>query len=67
MKTLPVEINGKQIPCHLKRKAVRLIYLRLKPGPILEIVLPRNKDIDLEALFEKKRRWLEKKIKEISQ
>ncbi|MCG2827515.1 MAG: M48 family metallopeptidase [Thermoplasmatales archaeon] len=64
---MPVlEINGKKISCNIKRKDVRHIYLKVKPGFQLEVVLPRNRNIHVESILKKKHIWIEKKIKEIS-
>jgi len=63
---MQLEINGKKISCNVKRKDVRHVYLRLKPGFQLEVVLPRKKNINIEGLLEKKRPWIKEKVEEIS-
>ncbi len=64
---LELAVNGKRITCHIKRKDIRHVYLKLKPNLQLEINLPRNGDISADSILEKKRPWIEKKVKELSQ
>ncbi len=61
-----LEINGKKISCNIKRKGVRHVYLKVKPGFQLEVVLPRNRNIHVDRILKLKRPWIEKKINEIS-
>lgn len=61
-----LEINGKSLPCHIRYKAIRHAYLKIKPNLQLEISLPRNKSITADSLLKDKHRWIEKKIKELS-
>ncbi len=62
-----LEVNGKRITCDVKRKNIRHIYLRLKPNFQLEISLPHNADINVDGILERKRPWIERKVKEISE
>lgn len=66
MKMPDLEIDGKKIYCDVKRKNVRNVYLRLKTGLQLEIVLPHNEDISIQGILKKKRPWIEAKVKELS-
>lgn len=66
MKMPDLEIDGKKISCDVKRKNVRNVYLRLKVGFQLEIVLPHNEDINIHGILKKKRPWIEAKVKELS-
>ena len=61
-----LEISGHRITCEIKRRGVRHIYLKLKPGFRLEVILPRHSGISAAGILEKKRPWIEKKVKEIS-
>lgn len=61
-----LEINGKKVYCNIRRKDVRHIYLTVKPGFQMEVVLPRNRNIHVESILKKKHLWIEKKIREIS-
>jgi len=62
-----VEINGKRVTCDIKRKNIRHIYLRLKPNLQLEISIPHNADVNVDSILEKKRLWIERKVKEMSE
>ncbi len=62
-----LEINGRRITCDVKRKNIRHVYLRLKPNLQLEVSLPHNTDISVDGILEKKRHWIERKVKEISE
>jgi len=65
---MPVlEINGKRITCDIRRKDIRHIYLKLKSNLQLELSLPHNTDISVDGILEKKRSWIERKVKEISE
>ena len=66
LKMSVLEINGKRITCEIKRRDVRHIYLKLKPGFRLEVILPYNSGMSVGSILEKKRLWIEKKVKEIS-
>ncbi len=60
------EIGGGKVSCQIKRRDVRYIYLKVRPGFKLEIVLPRKVDISVDGILEKKRAWIERKIEELS-
>ena len=62
-----LEINGKRITCDVKRKDIRHIYLKLKPNLRLEVSLPHNTDISVDGILEKKRPWIERKVREMSE
>ena len=65
---MPVlEVNGKRITCDIRRKDIRHIYLRLKSNLQLELSLPHNTDISVSSILEKKRPWIERKVKEMSE
>ena len=66
MTTSQFEVAGKRLDCQIKRKDVRHTYLKVKPDFQLEIILPRNKCINADRILEKKRRWIEKKVEELS-
>jgi predicted metal-dependent hydrolase len=66
MPVTELEVNGKTLPCHIQYKRIRHAYLRIKPDLHLEISLPRNNTITAESILAEKRRWLEKKVKELS-
>jgi len=66
--TMPVlEVDGGKITCNVKRKDIRHVYLRLKPNLQLEVNLPYNTDISVDGILEKKRPWIERKVREISE
>ncbi len=62
-----IEIEGKKISCEVKSKDVRYVYLKLRPDFSLHVTVPKNRDVDVNKILEKKRPWLEKKVREISQ
>ena len=62
-----IEIEGKKISCEVKSKDVRYVYLKLRPDFSLHVTVPKNRDVDINKILEKKRPWLEKKVREISQ
>jgi len=62
-----IEIEGKKISFEVKSKDVRYVYLKLRPDFSLQVTVPRNRDVDVIKILEKKRPWLEKKVREISQ
>lgn len=65
---MPVlEVNGKRITCDIKRKDIRHVYLKLNPNLRLEVSLPSNADVSADSILEKKRPWIERKVKEISE
>ena len=69
---MPVlEIGGEKISCDIKRKDVRHVYLKIHVGaihesPLLEVVLPRDRNVSVNDILEKKRSWIERKVKEMS-
>jgi predicted metal-dependent hydrolase len=66
MTTTELEVNGKRLICRIQYKRIRHAYLRIKPDLHLDISLPHNRSISAESILENKRRWLEKKVKELS-
>jgi hypothetical protein len=66
MTIMELEINGKSVSCHIRHKDISHAYLRIKPDLQLEISLPRNGSISADSLLRDKRRWIEKKVKELS-
>jgi predicted metal-dependent hydrolase len=65
MTTTELEVNGKSLTCNIKYKRIRHAYLRISPSFHLEISLPSNRST-AESILEEKRRWIEKKVKELS-
>ena len=61
-----LEVNGKKLVCTVQYKRIRHAYLRIKPDLQLAISLPRNRSITAEDILRSKRRWIEKKINELS-
>ena len=66
MTTTELEVNGKTLTCTIQYKRIRHAYLRIKPNLHLDISLPRNNSITAESILSEKRRWLEKKVRELS-
>jgi predicted metal-dependent hydrolase len=66
MTTTELEVNGRKLICNIQYKRIRHAYLRIKPNYQLDISLPRNRSITAESILENKRRWIEKKVKELS-
>jgi len=62
-----LEISGKRITYDVKRKDIRHVYLKLKPNLQLEVSLPHNADVSADSILEKKRPWIERKVKEMSE
>lgn len=61
-----LEIGKERISCNIRRKNVQHIYMRLKPDLQLEIILPYDSNVEVEDILEKKRGWIETKVKELS-
>ena len=61
-----LDINGKKIICTVQYKRIRHAYLRIQPNLNLSISLPRNRSIAAQDILNSKRRWIEKKIKDLS-
>ncbi len=66
MTTTELEVNGKTLTCTIRYKRIRHAYLRIKPNFHLDISLPRNNSITADSILSEKRRWLEKKVRELS-
>lgn len=66
MTSSELEVNGKKLVCTVQYKRIRHAYLRINPNLQLAISLPRNRSITAEDLLRTKRRWIEKKISELS-
>jgi predicted metal-dependent hydrolase len=64
--TTELEVNGRSLTCNIKYKRIRHAYLRISPSFHLEISLPTNRSITAESILEEKRRWIEKKVRELS-
>jgi hypothetical protein len=62
-----IQVDGRQINYHVKAgRSVKYTYLKFAPDLELEIVLPPESDIDVEALLKRKRTWIARKYAELS-
>jgi predicted metal-dependent hydrolase len=62
-----IQIDGRQINYHIRAgKSVKYTYLKFTPDLELDVVLPHESDIDVEALLKKKRAWIARKYAELS-
>ncbi len=61
-----LELNGRNIPVDVYVRRVRHIYLRIMPGPRLELVMPRHCTTSVGEVLARKRRWVEKKTAEMA-
>jgi predicted metal-dependent hydrolase len=62
-----IQIDGRQINYHVRiGKSVKYTYLKFTPDLELDVVLPRESNIDVEALLKKKRAWIAHKYAELS-
>lgn len=62
-----VQIGTQEIIYHVKAgKSTKYAQVRFTPDLELDVVLPRESDIDVEALLEKKRAWITRKYTELS-
>jgi predicted metal-dependent hydrolase len=66
MKSQELEIAGRKLTCNISYKLIRHAYLRIRPDYQIDIALPRNGTISAESMLESKRRWIERKVKELS-
>jgi len=62
-----IQIDGCQINYHVRTgKSIKYTYLKFTSDLELDVVLPRESDIDVEALLKKKRAWIARKYAELS-
>jgi len=61
-----IKVAGKEVRLQIQRKRVRHAYLRLGPDFTLRLVIPLQTKIAPEEILEKKRRWIEEKVGEVS-
>ena len=62
-----IQIDGRQINYHVRAgKSVKYTYLKFTSDLELDVVLPHESDIDVEALLKKKRAWIARKYAELS-
>lgn len=61
-----LRFDGLKIAVDVYRRRVRHIYLRVLPGPRLELVMPRHCDTSIDEVLEIKRRWVQKKTAEMA-
>lgn len=62
-----IQVNGKEIKYRLRQgKSRKYITLKFLPDNELEIILPKNRKINVEALIKKKASLIEKKYRELA-
>jgi predicted metal-dependent hydrolase len=62
-----IQIDGRQINYHVKAgRSVKYTYLKFTPDLELDVILPPESDLDVEALLKKKRAWIARKYAELS-
>jgi predicted metal-dependent hydrolase len=62
-----INIAGRRVTVEVETRNVRHAYIRVGVDYRLKITLPRGSRISPQAILEKKRPWIEKKIQEISE
>lgn len=60
------DCGGKPIAYQVERKPIRHVYLKVKPDLTVEVSVPERSNIDVQRILEKKRHWIEAKIKILS-
>lgn len=61
-----LRFNGVTVPVDVHSRRVRHIYLRVMPGPRLELVMPRHCNTSVDEVLTRKRRWIETKVAEMA-
>lgn len=62
-----LDCSGKLIAYRVERKPIRHVYLRVGPDLTVNVSVPERSKIDVEQILRKKRRWIEAKIRMLSQ
>jgi len=61
-----LRLNGITVPVDVHSRRVRHIYLRILPGPRLELVMPQYCNASVDEILARKRRWIKTKATEIA-
>jgi predicted metal-dependent hydrolase len=62
-----INVAGRRVTVEVETRKVRHAYLKVGPDYRLRIILPGGSRITPQTILEKKRPWIERKIREISQ
>ena len=62
-----LDIAGRRVTVEVETRKVRHAYLKVGPDYRLRIILPKGSRISPQSILEKKRPWIERKIREISE